>query len=43
VYDAITLARPYKPAATPAQAFEELMTEAKRGWHVAISSKRSLR
>jgi HD-GYP domain-containing protein (c-di-GMP phosphodiesterase class II) len=32
VYDAITTARPYKPAATPAQAFEELVKEARRGW-----------
>jgi putative two-component system response regulator len=33
VYDAITTARPYKPAATPEQAFDELMKEVKRGWH----------
>jgi putative two-component system response regulator len=32
VYDAITTARPYKPAATPAQAFEELLKEVRRGW-----------
>jgi cyclic di-GMP phosphodiesterase len=32
VYDAITTARPYKAAATPEQAFDELIGEAKRGW-----------
>jgi putative two-component system response regulator len=32
VYDAVTTARPYKVAATPEQAFEELLGEVKRGW-----------
>jgi putative two-component system response regulator len=32
VYDAITTARPYKSAATPNQAYEELMQEVKHGW-----------
>ena len=32
VYDAVTTARPYKPALKPEQAFDELMGEVKRGW-----------
>jgi putative two-component system response regulator len=32
VYDAITTSRPYKAAATPEQAYEELMGEVKCGW-----------
>jgi response regulator RpfG family c-di-GMP phosphodiesterase len=32
VYDAITTARPYKPAAPPARACEELLKEVQRGW-----------
>ena len=32
VYDAITTMRPYKPAATAAHAYEELMQEVKQGW-----------
>ena len=32
VYDAITTERPYKPAARPERAFEELMAEVKSGW-----------
>jgi putative two-component system response regulator len=32
VYDALVTARPYKPALTSAQAFEELMIETRRGW-----------
>jgi putative two-component system response regulator len=32
VYDAITTARPYKAAALPEQAFEELLKEVRRGW-----------
>ena len=32
VYDALTTERPYKRAMTPAEAFEELMAEAQRGW-----------
>ena len=32
VYDAITTMRPYKPAATPEHAYEELMQEVKQGW-----------
>ncbi|HXG72452.1 MAG TPA: HD domain-containing phosphohydrolase [Gemmatimonadaceae bacterium] len=32
VYDALTTARPYKAALTPARALEELMAEAQRGW-----------
>jgi putative two-component system response regulator len=32
VYDAISTARPYKPAATPEQAYDELINEVKRGW-----------
>jgi putative two-component system response regulator len=32
VYDAITTARPYKVAATPEQAYEELLGEVTRGW-----------
>jgi putative two-component system response regulator len=35
VYDALATARPYKPARTPARAFEELMLESKRGWRDA--------
>jgi putative two-component system response regulator len=35
VYDALTTARPYKAALTPARAFEELMAEAQRGWRDA--------
>jgi len=33
VYDAVTTARPYKPAASAERAFEELASEARRGWH----------
>jgi methylmalonyl-CoA mutase cobalamin-binding domain/chain len=33
VYDALTTARPYKPAVTAAAACEELQREALRGWH----------
>lgn len=32
VYDAITTARPYKTAASPERAYDELMNEVKRGW-----------
>jgi len=32
VYDAIRTARPYKPAAPPERAFEELLKEVRRGW-----------
>ena len=32
VYDALTTERPYKRAMTPAEAFEELIAEAQRGW-----------
>ena len=32
VYDALTTERPYKPAFPAAVAFEELSTEANRGW-----------
>jgi len=32
VYDAITTVRPYKPAASPERAFDELMSEVKQGW-----------
>jgi putative two-component system response regulator len=32
VYDAITTARPYKPALTPEEACEQLRLEAERGW-----------
>ena len=32
VYDAITTTRPYKAAATPEQAYSELLQEVKRGW-----------
>jgi putative two-component system response regulator len=32
VYDAITTARPYKPALSPADACEQLQQEARRGW-----------
>jgi putative two-component system response regulator len=32
VYDAITTARPYKPAAAPEHACAELMREVERGW-----------
>jgi putative two-component system response regulator len=32
VYDAIVSARPYKPAQSPAVAYEVLMDEVKRGW-----------
>lgn len=35
VYDALTTARPYKPALTPERAFEELQDEARRGWRDA--------
>jgi putative two-component system response regulator len=31
-YDAATTARPYKPARTPTQAYEELLAEADKGW-----------
>jgi putative two-component system response regulator len=33
VFDALTTARPYKPALPAERAFEELMREADRGWH----------
>ena len=33
VYDALTTARPYKPAMPMARALEELTLEADRGWH----------
>ena len=32
VYDAITTTRPYKPAASPEQAYVELMQEVNQGW-----------
>jgi putative two-component system response regulator len=32
VYDAITTERPYKPALSAEQAFDELVGEAARGW-----------
>ena len=32
VYDAITTARPYKPAAAAGRAYEELMGEVRNGW-----------
>jgi putative two-component system response regulator len=32
VYDAITTSRPYKPAASPERACDELMGEVKQGW-----------
>jgi putative two-component system response regulator len=32
VFDAITTERPYKMAASPEHAYEELMNEAKKGW-----------
>jgi putative two-component system response regulator len=32
VYDALTTARPYKPAHTPDEAFRILEDEARRGW-----------
>ena len=32
VYDAISTERPYKSAATPEQAYDELINEATRGW-----------
>jgi HD-GYP domain-containing protein (c-di-GMP phosphodiesterase class II) len=32
VYDALTTARPYKPAFPVVEAFEELSSEASRGW-----------
>lgn len=32
VYDALTTARPYKPAHAPVVAMEELFDEARRGW-----------
>jgi putative two-component system response regulator len=32
VFDAITTERPYKMAASPGHAYEELMNEAKKGW-----------
>jgi putative two-component system response regulator len=35
VYDAITTARPYKPALTPEDACEQLREEARRGWRDA--------
>lgn len=35
VYDALTTARPYKPALTAERAFEELQDEARRGWRDA--------
>ncbi len=35
VFDAITTARPYKPAANVERAFDELVGEARRGWHRA--------
>jgi len=33
VFDAVTTARPYKPAVTADRAFDELAAEARRGWH----------
>lgn len=33
VYDALTTARPYKPALSPDHALEQLRHEARRGWH----------
>ena len=32
VYDAVTTTRPYKPAATPERAYDELLGEVRRGW-----------
>jgi HD-GYP domain-containing protein (c-di-GMP phosphodiesterase class II) len=32
VYDAITTERPYKAAARPEQAYQELIDEVKKGW-----------
>jgi len=32
VFDALTTARPYKPALSPERAYQELMIEADRGW-----------
>jgi putative two-component system response regulator len=32
VYDAVTTVRPYKVAATPEQAYDELLDEVRRGW-----------
>ncbi len=32
VYDAVTTSRPYKAAATPERAYEELMGEVTGGW-----------
>ncbi len=32
IYDALTTARPYKPAFPSAQAYEEMRREAKKGW-----------
>jgi putative two-component system response regulator len=32
VYDAVTTSRPYKPAATPERAYDELLGEVKCGW-----------
>jgi len=32
VYDAVTTVRPYKAAATPEHAFDELLDEVKKGW-----------
>ena len=33
IYDAVTTARPYKPAETPGHAFEALRLEVEKGWH----------
>ena len=35
VFDALTTARPYKPALTAARAYEELQIEVSRGWRRA--------
>ncbi|MGH9813857.1 MAG: HD-GYP domain-containing protein, partial [Candidatus Acidiferrales bacterium] len=32
IYDALTTERPYKPAFSPAAAFEEMEEEIKKGW-----------
>jgi putative two-component system response regulator len=32
VYDALTTQRPYRPALEPARAYDELWTEARKGW-----------
>jgi putative two-component system response regulator len=45
VYDALTTVRPYKAALTPAQAFDELIAEAHRGWRdlALVSELKALR